>query len=291
MFVTRCALTALFALTLGTITAFAVETAQPPFTYTDINTVVPGHPDLRYSDLLRQLIPDLQLNETIATGTAPTQPIQHVIGRPFLAHFDKTVTFASFETRTIRAEGEDRLLILTSVGLRKTPNEPMLLLAFSDGAKPKLLDVMDVSLGEIVTVGQPFRIGAEDEAIVTTSRYSKDGKTQSADAIIYMRDGKFDGIGGFVRFEIPLCGFLRSQTLDVTTQPSQPTVPYDDIKVTINDIGEIIDNGCDQAWGEAPYADQYSALYHWNPDIRIFEGHTTQLDALKGLNFTRKSSL
>ena len=282
--------TALLALAISTIAAFGAETPPSAFTYTDINTEVAGHPGLHYSDLLRQLIPDLVLNETIATGTAPTQPIQHAMGKPFVAHFGTTVTFASFQTRTIQSEGLSRLLILTAVGHRTTPNDPMLLMAFSDEAMPKLLDVVDVSMGDMVSIGQPFRIGADDEAILTTSDYSRDGKTQSADALIFMHNGKFDGIGGLFRFSAVLCGFERQQTLDVTTQRPQTPGPYDDIKVTINDTGAIIDNGCDQAWGEPPYSNQYSALYHWNAALGYFEGDTSQIDQLKDLNSTRNST-
>ena len=288
MFPIRRSWTALLALTLGTIAAFGAETAAPPFTFTDINTVVPGHPELHYSDLLRQLIPDLKLNETIATGTAPSQSIPHVMGKPFVAHFDATVSFASFQTRTIEAEGANRLLILTAVGLRTTPDEPMLLLAFSDDANPKLLDVMDVSMGDTVTIGQPFRIGAQDQAIVTTSDHVTDGKTQSADALLFMRNGKFDSVGGFFRFGEVLCGFERTQTLAVATQRPKATAPYDDIKITINDTGSIIDNGCDQAFGEAAYADQYSALYQWNAATGFFDGDTSEIDTLKDLNDTRR---
>jgi hypothetical protein len=288
MFAIRRSWTALLALTISTIAAFGAETAPPPFTFTDINTAVPGHPELHYSDLLRQLIPDLVLNETIATGTAPAQPIPHVMGKPFVAHFDATVTFASFQTRTIQSEGASRLLILTAVGLRTNPDDPMLLLAFSDDATPKLLDVMDVSMGDTVTIGQPFRIGAQDQAIITTSDHVADGKTQSADTLLFMRNGKFDSVGGFFRFGEVLCGFERSQTLEVTTQRPKSSAPYDDIRVTINDIGRIIDNGCDQAFGEAAYADQYSALYHWNAALGYFEGDTSEIDKLKDLNDTRQ---
>jgi len=288
MFAIRRTWTTLLALAFGTIAAFGAETAPPPFTYTDINTVVPGHPDLHYSDLLRQLIPDLVLNETIATGTAPTQPIQHAMGKPFVAHFDTTVTFASFQTRTIQSEGVSRLLILTAVGLRTTPDDPMLLLAFSDDATPKLLDVMDVSVGDTVTIGQPFSIGADDQAILTTSNYTRDDKTQSADTLIYMHNGKFDGIGGLFRFGAVLCGFERKQTLDIATQRPQTAGPYDDIKVTINDIGTIIDNGCDQSFGEPPYSDQYSALYQWNAALGFFEGDTSQIDQLRDINSSRQ---
>lgn len=282
--------TTLLALAMGTIASLGAETAMPAFTYTDINTEVAGHPGLHYSDLLRQFIPDLVLNETIATGTAPSQPIPHAMGKPFVAHFGPTVTFASLQTRTIQSEGASRLLILTAVGLRTMPDDPMLLLAFSDDATPKLLDVMDVSMGDTVTIGQPLRIGADDQAVLTTSDYTRDGKTQSADTLLYMHDGKFDGIGGLFRFSAVLCGFERRQTLDVTPQRPQTAGPYDDIKVTINDIGTIIDNGCDQSVGEAPYSEQYSALYQWNAALGYFAGDTSQIDALKDLNYTRKST-
>ena len=288
MFPIRRSWTALLALTLGTIAAFGAETAPPPFTFTDINTVVPGHPELYYSDLLRQLIPDLKLNETIATGTAPSQPIPHVMGKPFVAHFDATVSFASFQTRTIEAEGANRLLILTTVGLRTNPDDPMLLLAFSDDATPKLLDVMDVSMGDTVTIGQPFRLGAQDQAIITTSDYTTDGQTQSADTLLFMRNGKFDAVGGFFRTGTVLCGFERTQTLDVTTQKPHAAGPYDDIKVTINDIGRSLNDGCAQPVGLSPYADQYSALYQWNAATGFFDGDTSEIDTLKDLNDTRR---
>jgi len=286
MFSIRRTWAALLALTISTVAALGAGTTRPPFTYTDINTVVPGHPELHYSDLLRQLIPDLVLNETIATGTAPSEPIQHVMGKPFVAHFGPTVTFASFQTRFFQSEGTRRLLILTSVG--RAPKDPVLLLAFSDAAKPELLDVMDVSMGHVVTVGQPFRIGADDQAIVTTSKDEADGKTESSDALLFMRNGKFDSVDGFFRFGEVLCGFERVQTLEVTTLKPQESAPYDDIKVTINDIGRFVDNGCDQAFGEPAYGDQYSALYHWNAAAGLFEGDTSAIDQLKDMNSTRR---
>jgi hypothetical protein len=278
MFPIRRSWTALLALAVSTLAALGAETAPTPFTYTDINTVVPGHPELRYSDLLRQLVPDLRLNETIATGTAPIQPIPHVMGKPFVAHFDTTVSFASFQTRTIEAEGANRLLILTPVGLRTNPDDPMLLLAFSDDATPKLLDVMDVSMGDTVTIGQPLRIGDKDQAIVTTSDYTADGQTQSADTLLFMRNGKFDAVGGFE----------RTQTLDVVAQKPRGTGPYDDIKVTINDIGRPLKDSCAQPVGLSPYTDQYSALYRWNAATGFFDGDTSQIDKLKDLNDTRR---
>lgn len=287
MFAIRRSWTALLALTISTIAAFGAETATP-FTYTDINTVVPGHPELHYSDLLRQLIPDLVLNETIATGTAPARPIPHVMGKPFVAHFDATVSFASFQTRMIEAEGANRLLILTAVGLRTNPDDPMLLLAFSDDASPKLLDVMDVSMGNTVTIGQPLRIGDKDQAIVTTGDYLTEGQTQSADALLFMRNGKFDSVGGFFRVGTVLCGFERTQTLDVAPQKPRGAGPYDNIKVTINDIGRPTEDGCAQPVGLTPYADQYSALFQWKAATGLLDGDTSEIDKLKDLNDTRQ---
>jgi hypothetical protein len=255
----------------------------------DINTAVPGHPDIVYFDLLRQLVPDLVANETIGSGTQ-IGPIPHVMGtfmgQARMADTPDRITFGAFQTRIGQFEGKRRILVLTTLGAGEVRNAPTLLLAFSDEAKPKLLDAIDVAFSNSVSFGlDPVAISDDDQVVLITSgRPTGD----TSDVLLFMRDGKFEPISLFARTEKPGCGFEWTQPIRVTAQSSATQGPYDDFMVTITDTGSIVDNGCDQAWGEAPFATAYSALFQWDANLERFTADMTELTDLKDIVWQRE---
>lgn len=289
MFSLRHAWTALLGLMLGTTLSLGAETSPLP---SDINTAVPGHPGLVYFDLLRQLVPDLEANETMASGSE-IGPIAHVMG-PFmgsdgLAKVPERITFGSFQTRIGQFEGEQRILILTELGAGDVQNAPTVLLAFSDDDKPKLLDAMDVALSNTVFFGlDPFDIGQDDQAIVATSQRVAGETTELGDVLLFMRDGKFQPITLLSRVETIGCGFQWTQPISVTGQRPATAGPYDDFKVTITDTGSLLDNGCDQSEGETPFANDYSALFQWTAATGRFAGDMSEIHRLKDVVWQRR---
>ena len=289
MLTLRHAYPALLGLLLGTSLTLGAEISPLP---SDINTPVPGHPDLVYFDLLRQLVPDLVPNETIASGTE-IAPIPHVMG-PFmgsdgLAKLPARITFGSFQTRIAQFEGEQRLLILAGLGPSEVQNTPTLLLAFSDDAKPKLIDAMDVALSQIVSFGpEPVDIADNDQVMLVTSQLPSGDGTEFRDVLMFMRDGKFQPIGLFSRFEQTGCGFEWTQPISIVAQQSATPGPYDAFWVTITDTGALIENGCDQAVGEPPFATDYSALFQWDATTGRFVGDMSEIDRLKDVMWQRQ---
>lgn len=289
MFNHRKAWAALLALLFSTTFSLGAEISPLP---SDINTPVPGHPDLVYFDLLRQLVPDLVANETMASGRQ-IAPIPHVMG-PFmgsdgLARLPERITFGAFQTRIGQFEGEQRILILTTIGAGEVPNAPTLLLAYSDDAKPKLLDAMDVALSNSVSFdGEPVDIADDDGVMIVTSQLPSGDRTEFRDVLMFMRDGKFQPITLLSRLEQTGCGFQWTQPVSITAQEAATPGPYDDFWVTITDTGAVVDNGCDQSVGEAPFATDYSALFQWDASIGRFMADTSEFDRLKEVTWQRQ---
>lgn len=289
MFSLRRACAALLALTMGTSLAMAGDMSFFP---SDINTAVPGHPGLVYFDLLKQLVPDLKPNETIAKGTTMA-PVRHVMG-PFMgaggiAKLPDQITFGSFQTRIGTFEGQQRILILTGVGAGDVQDAPTLLMAFSADAEPKLIDALDVALDKTTSFGlpEPVAIGPEDQAVLTTSRHTDGDVTYLADALLFMHDGKFEPVILVPRLEKVGCGFQWTQPIRIEAQKPAKPGPYSDIKLTVTDTGALLENNCEQSRGEAPFSKEYSALFQWDAKTASFIADTSELDDLKDLTSTR----
>jgi len=289
MFTLHSPLIALVGLTLSTTLSLGAGTSPLP---NDINTAVPGHPGMVYLDLLRQLVPDLQPNETIASGTK-IEPVRHVLG-PFMGSDGMTelpggITFGSFQTRIGTFEAQRRIVVLASLGKGQVAETPTLLMAFSDEAKPMLVDVLDVAFAERVGFGtrQPVAIGPSDQMVLATSRQHKDDLTELTDVMLFMREGRFEPLGMLARTEKVGCGFQWTQPVTITAQRPITPGPYNDVKVTITDIGSLIDNGCDQSYGEAPFSRPYSALFQWDDEAGRFVADLSEFDSLKALTGAR----
>lgn len=285
----RHTLTAVLGLALGSTLSWGVEINPLP---SDINTTVPGHPDLVYLDLLRQLVPDLQPNETIASGMQ-IEPVRHVMG-PFMgsngfSQLPEPITFGSFQTRFGTFEGQQHLLVLARLGGGDGIETPTLLLAFTDEDKPKLADVLDVAFADIVTFGtpQPVSIGPNDQAVFATSHSRQGDVTELTDVMLFMQDGKLEPFGMLARTEKTGCGFQWTQPVSVTAQKPATPGPYDDFVVTITDTGALLDNNCTQSRGEAPFTKAYSALFQWDAKAGTFVADMTELDRLKDVTDAR----
>ena len=258
----------------------------------DINTSVPGHSGMVYLNLLRQLVPDLEPNETIARGSL-TAPVRHVLGSLSgsgrMTNFPDRITIGSFQTGAGFFEGEARMLILASLSSANAHEAPTLLITYSDNDKPKLADVADVALSETVRFGtpQPVTIGPKDQLVVATSQRNDGDVTELTDVMMFMHHGKFESFGIVARTEKVGCGFEWTQPIAIAAQKPSTPGPYDDIKVTITDTGALIENGCSQSWGVPPFAKSYSALFQWDPAHDEFVADMSELDSLKAISDAR----
>lgn len=271
------------ALVLGIcpVVAVSMEPAAPPFEVSDVNTAVPNQPGVTYFDLLVQLVPDLVANETLVSGQ-DMAPLRHIRGPEYNWDMPETITIDLIRAQPYQAEGKPIILLMADIGRPEDFAEaPALLAAFRDTNPPVLLDAVDVGMGRLTDfdVSAVVSIGKGSQAMVTSSQHFNSNENHTIDALIYMRGGKFELIDTFFLHGVRGCGLEQWQDLSVEGQPATPG-SYGDIKVTVTDARELVDDACDEVQTGPTFSRAVTVIYKWDADKKAFVAGS---DAIKQL--------
>jgi hypothetical protein len=231
----------------------------------DVTMAVEGHDGVSYFDLMKQVMPDLVLTDGKASGRN-IAGLRHILGPPFAGKPVDAITLGRIEMRRFKAEGEERIALLTNlVRAPEFAEAPALLAIFDEAATPRLMDLLDVGMDMETAFAEagPVPIGRNDEAFVTSSWRVKGDKVQWADALMFMRDGKLELIDIYFRLDETLCGFKRTQRIKVENLIRLPGAPYDDVKVTMTDARFVADTNCTESHSEPPFSHSVSNVYRW----------------------------
>jgi hypothetical protein len=202
------ALVALFA--LASSSTFAQSIADP----------VPGHGEVTYFDLMKQVVPDLTLSDDGATGHLP-DGIEHIDGPDGTGETPEVVTIDTISVETVKADGRDMLWVLADLGEGGNIRTYTLLAVFDASPSPKLLDAKEVDVLDFTGfVDGPFAISADNEAMMVGSEHFNSSQNYQQRTLAHIYKGKLQVIADFLLFGTRGCEEWTTEELTVGADES-----------------------------------------------------------------------
>ena len=251
----------LLALALTALTSLATAAVEPH--YANIMAPVPGHEDVRYFDLMRQVVPDLAADGEIAAGHLP-QGIGHLEGNEAIGELPETVTIRCVEVVPVRAGGRSMLWLLTDLGVGGNLGTYTLLAVFDDAAVPKLLDALEVDTYRFNGLGgAPFAISDDDEAMLIGSEHHNSSQSYQSRMLAFLHEGKLQLIASIFTFGMRSCDLWQTEELNVVAEPNH--TDHWSIDATITRNRALAGQDCeDPAPGDWRHR-EFIASYVWDP--------------------------
>jgi len=241
---------------------------------------VPGHPEMRWFDLLASVVPGLQLEGDRAVGEAVVD-IPHIAGEGYLNDAGPT----SFDLRSvsfemIEAEGRERLLVLASLGGTEFDVAGTEVLALFE-ADLTYLDAVQVGFDRFTGFREPpaVRIGPDDEAVMVDSSHFNSSQNYSNSTLLFVRDGKLQLVDTVFTFGDRGCNFAQQQTLSVIADENGEG-EYWPITAKVVEI-RTVSNECEEAETvDPPFSRAVSVTYTWSTSLG---GYVADSEALAEL--------
>jgi hypothetical protein len=264
-----------------------------PLNQPTLRSIVRNGSDTTYFDLLRIILPDLQmqaseLNAATAHRTIPFRNIESKEADTLEGDF----TVSTFTTRSIKSEGRQIVLVqldLEAAGANEgTPyeGEATLLAAFSFEPKPKLLDVMDLKTDRFTDLweDQPvFQLTAQNDAFVIHNTHWNAGESYDDFRLLFLDGDRFKVITSIFLFNTQGCGATFTETPHFSSMPAAGKYPDIVVKVKVKKDAD----GAECSRRTRGYTKYYEAVFYWNRTKARYQTTSRQLDALDRFNRAR----
>ncbi|MFO1159078.1 MAG: hypothetical protein U1E60_09600 [Reyranellaceae bacterium] len=250
---------------------------------------VAGHPELIYADLVRQLVPDLELD---ADGRRLAghfrSPPRHLAGEEFRGAPSEPLILGFIEDKRILVGGKKRIALLVDLGNKEDRIESLtLLMLFDDeGKSPRLLDAADVGMDKDTVFADQavLPLGPGDSALVTWSDHNSASITMGGYMIVSPIGDQLTMVTEFPLISAILCSWKAIETARFATVPD-PGGPLRRIEATVTaTISNTRNEGCNDERHPAAKSHVFRATWSWNAARRRFEGAAPALGNLKALN-------
>ncbi len=246
----------LAALWLGLASASAAEVAFPA-----PGDAVPGAGGITYLDLLREIVPDLELSGSVYRGTRVVR-LRHIAGPEYESEPPDEPAVATFSVFPL--DGRGRVLLLVDLGMARDAAQGYAVLAlFDPAATPRLLDAADVAFDRMTWFLDPasLDLGAGRLAILTMSMHANSSQAYVSNGIILFDADRLSLIDSVFTFSDKSCAFERSQQAGIETAGATERA---EIVVTVTE--RTVATGAD-CGGEAvpePSGRTIRAVYAWD---------------------------
>ncbi len=273
------------ALTLSLLAVTAVSAAHAG-DYFDLEDEIAGHPGKTWYDAVKAIVPDLKPD-----GTGTLQ-----IDLPYVVDLGDSdlppkavepITVHSVEVQQIEAEGRQLTLVLADLGEADGWASNVEAMALFD-ENMTLLDAINVGQDKVTELyGEPIRISARDEAVVTHSEHFNSNQTYGAYAVVMVRDGKFQTIDAVDTLGDRWCGHDRSQAIAVSA--SDAGAGYWPLTITVTDELKRADEGadCGDEVMQEPWTETYSQTYNWSASMGLYVAGDEGFAELNAINSER----
>lgn len=256
---------------LWTTASLAQTVSSQDWQLLEVTAEVPGHPGTSYSDLLKQIIPDLNINENTATGHL-VKPLRH-IAADYGGELPASIAIGSLKVLTFMADGRMRIAILTDLGtVEAAVEQPTLLAVFDDGRLPKLLDAVDAGMDRDTSYGVPalLNIGRGNQALVTRSTHFNSNETFEITAMMILHGSRLKLVDTFFTYGVRTCNEEIRQLLTLEERPAGNANTYSDILATIEENSTLTGETCDGETPQEAVFDSTSAIYRWDTKTHNF---------------------
>ena len=260
---------------------------------TTLRSMVHKGSNATYFDLLRMVLPDLQMdqsasNSATAHRTIPFRNVDAKEAQSLEGNFNVT----TFGARAIMSGGRQIVLVqldLSADGANEgTPYEGQatLLAAFSVDPKPKLLDVMDLKTDRFTDFWdeQPVvPLNAQNEAIVVHNTHFNAGESYDDFRLMFMDGDQFKVITTISLLTTQGCGATFIETPYFRPQPEAAKYPRILVRVKLQKQADLRE--CTRR--TLGYTKYYEAIFYWNSAKGRYQTNSRQLNALDRFNRAR----
>ena len=277
----RLGLAALF-LGLSPALARAAEVTFP-----ELEAAVPGHKDVSYFDLARDIVPDLTKANGIYQGHVVVD-IRHIGGPDDASSPPETINLPGIAVLPIRSDGRDRLLLLLDFGDAADSANGFAVLALYDlSSGQRLLDAANVAYDRSTYFrdGASLAISGDTDAVVTMSTHFNSSQGYVTTALILPRGDRLELIDTIFTFDESLCEFRREQV------PSFKVIGaaggrFAPIEATVTETTTPSDESCGAKKPE-PATRTITVTYKWDDAASRYAPDSDALERLAVENQSR----
>lgn len=276
-----------------TVTAQSTTQESKPLFASDLNSKVTGT-NTTYVELLRRVIPDLEINPTdpdIGMGHK-TIPINHLSENTAAEALEGDIKLETFVALWIKSEGRRVLLLDIDLSAEAanqgTPyeGESNLLAAFVVQPSVKLLDVIDMKTDRFSGFweeGRVFHLTPQSDAFVVDSSHSNAGESYEDLTVLFLNRDRFETITNIFILNTQGCGATFTETPSFRAQPG--STKYPNVLVTVKVKKEVDPPECDRR--TRGWVKTYEGVYQWNTAKREYRTTSPQLRAFDRFNRNR----
>lgn len=247
--------------------------------------VVPGHPDKTWHDLVKVIVPDL--NDSGEGTEAIELPYVEELGDsdadPVPAG---PIRISTVEGKTIQAQGRTLTVMRADLGQADGWATHVVALAVFD-EDLKFLDAINIGQDQMTGIaGEPIRISAKDEALLTYSEHFNSNQTYGSYALVMVKEGKWQTIDVVSTLSDRWCAHERTQTLDVSAPDAG--AGYWPITIRVLDAqtyDEAMD--CGDQVREAEFTNAFETTYSWSASMGLYVAGEDGFEALGEVNQDR----
>lgn len=262
----------LWAFVLLTVGTSSVASAA------DVGAAVPGHKNLIYFDLMRQVVPDLTLSDKGDATGHKMIPFAHIEGKDSKVDLPETITFASVETLPIPG---DRIVLLADLGQAETSvASASLLVLFALTPSAKLLDVAEVGTDRFTGFrsGAPQMLAADTPLILVDSSHFNSNQNYNSTEMIFIRGDHFRLIESVFTFHDSSCSYDRTQEPSFTLLSSPR--PYRAIQVSVRETVKLTEQDCGDEKPPPAKPTTYETVFRWDEAKQSFQPSSDALQRL-----------
>ena len=178
----------------------------------------------------------------------------------------------------VRSGGLDRMALLLDFGSGRDVVGLAVLALFDVTGEPQLLDAANVATGKSTSFFDPawMRVGTGDDLLATVSSHHNSSQGYTHTNLILVRNDNLDLIDAIFTFDEKLCGYERTQRLDVRQGPGEPV---SDIVAVVTEQVSATEEKCSDPAPE-PGTRTINVTYHWDAGQQRYVPDSDAFDVL-----------
>jgi hypothetical protein len=249
-----------------------------------LDAAIPGHPGVTAFDLMKLVVTDLARDDDGGAVGHTIVPFTHIQGKDQAGAPPETIDLDGSKFDTMAISGDpSRILLLVDLGPQDgfvADAELLALIALAP--KPRLLDVVEVGMDRVTVFGdkaKPVMLAPRVPLILIESGHDDSDQDFTAIEMMFIRNDRFQWIGGFSTLDEQVCGYKRLEPWFVWALPDAG--PYPALHVSVVERVMLTGgNGCGDQIAPRPRVTSYLANYRWDRNAQRFVTQSSDMRRL-----------
>lgn len=257
--------------------------AADAIAYPSPNDAVGGTTDITYADLLRLVVPDLEVRDAGFTGSRMVD-LRHIDDA--FGGLEPPESLATFQVAAFDVGGDERVALFFDLGVASESAEGFAILALFDvSAAPRLLDAANVAFDRFTFPLNPYRLDlGGGDLLLTASTHHNASQGYATVPLILVRDDRFELVDSVFLFDDSACAYHRIQRIEIGTGPGSPMA---DIVATATEATDPTGDDCDDATVPEPAERANRVTYRWAESERRYLPDSDAFERLAAENEQR----